>query len=112
MYNEILFYYRIYTSGVKQVQFELFYGLVPLAWALLSGVLLHPYKRSLTNKLRQALVRIQQNDMNAGITVAKSLYTSIGRMTFTYCFLSGFRHLPGRLNSVDKGCDDSGYGGP
>ena len=52
---------------------------VPLAWALLTGVLLHPYKRSMTNKLRQALMKIQQNEMNAGLTVVKSLLSSIGR---------------------------------
>jgi len=46
--------------------------IVPLAWALLTGVLLHPYKRKLTNGLRKDLEKIQKNDQNVGVTILKN----------------------------------------
>lgn len=46
--------------------------IVPLAWALLTGVLLHPYKRKLTNSLRKDLENIEKNDQNVAVTIVKN----------------------------------------
>eukprot|EP00088_Acartia_fossae_P067928 TRINITY_DN8524_c0_g1_i10.p1 TRINITY_DN8524_c0_g1~~TRINITY_DN8524_c0_g1_i10.p1 ORF type:complete len:909 (-),score=164.41 TRINITY_DN8524_c0_g1_i10:305-3031(-) len=70
---------------------------VPLAWALLSGILLHPYKRALSTRFRQALVKIQQNDLNVGITALKSLLKGTDKLfdLVGENFLSRWREIGG-----------------
>ncbi|XP_023325507.1 transmembrane protein 245 isoform X2 [Eurytemora carolleeae] len=47
--------------------------IVPLFWALLTGVLLHPHKKSATNKFRLYLTRLQQNDKNVVFSLSHNI---------------------------------------
>jgi len=67
----------VIMTGVYYVYSILEPFIVPLFWALLSGVLLHPYKKGLTGRLRQSLMRLEKNDKNVMIAVTQNTFKSI-----------------------------------
>ena len=47
---------------------------VPLFWALLTGTVLHPYKRRMTNSLRQSLESLRKSEKTMAVAVGASLF--------------------------------------
>ena len=47
---------------------------VPLFWALLTGTVLHPYKRKMTNSLRQSLESLRKSEKTMAVAVGASLF--------------------------------------
>lgn len=50
---------------------------VPLFWALLTGLVLHPYKRRLTMGSRQALENFQKSDRTMLVAIGASLFATV-----------------------------------
>ena len=50
---------------------------VPLFWAVLSGTVLHPYKRRMTNSLRQGLEGLRKSERTMVVAVGVTLYAKV-----------------------------------
>ena len=50
---------------------------VPLFWALLTGTVCHPYKRRMTNSLRQSLEALRKSEQTMGVAVGVALFSKV-----------------------------------